>query len=398
MDTAAFRAQFPVLAHKTFLDAACVSLAPRAAVDAVTRFAAMAAECPHESATLQHIAMDDARAQARPAAARLIGAWVDEIALVESTTHGLSQIAAALPLEAGDRVLVSELEFLQVALPFVQLARERGIAIDLVPHRNGAIEVADIEARIGARTRVVSISSTQWTSGFRLDLAALSELARRRGVFLVVDAIQQLGAIPIDVRQTPVDVLVSGGHKWLNAPFGAGLLYVSREALGRLRLPLAGYLNVSPPEGGWGEYFQTPSISPVQEHRFVGDARRFEIGGTANYPGAIALAASIDTLNAVGPQRIAEHIRGLTDRLIEGLDRLGIALVSPRDPERRSGIVTFTVGDSPANIALADRLLRRAVLVSVRYTSGVGGVRVSCHAYNDESDVDRLLSELERAR
>ncbi|HYA97070.1 MAG TPA: aminotransferase class V-fold PLP-dependent enzyme [Methylomirabilota bacterium] len=391
------REEFPALRDRVFLDAACVSLASRSAVAAVETFLAMARDCPEPSATLHHIAMDDMRAAARPSVARLINAEENEIALVESTTHGLSIAAQAIPLESGDRVLLCDLEFMQVAIPWMQLA-SRGVELDCVASRNGEVSPESIAGRITPRTRVVAVSSVQWSNGFRCDLAALSRFCRERGVWLVVDATQQLGAVPIDVQQTPVDFLACGGHKWLNAPFGCGFLYIRRDAMPRLHPPLAGYLSVETPEGGWGAYFQTPSISPIRPYSFVRAARRFEVGGTANYPGAVGLAASLEIFHALGQENIAEHIFGLTDHLIAGLDALGVQIVSPRAREKRAGIVTFSLGAPEQNARLMDELLARRILVSVRYTSNIGGVRVSCHFYNRRGDVDALLNAVDEHR
>ncbi|HUK92122.1 MAG TPA: aminotransferase class V-fold PLP-dependent enzyme [Blastocatellia bacterium] len=396
MDIGQVRQQFPGLEDKVFLDAACVSLAPRVAVDEITKFLGDAAYCRERSATLHHIAMDDSVSKARTEAARLINANEDEIALVESTTHGLAVAANALPLAEGDRVIISDLEFMQVAIPWVQKGEQCGVKIDVVPNHNGEVRINDIERAIGPKTRLVAISSVQWTNGYRVDLQSLSTLCRDRGIWLVVDAIQQLGAMPIDVRKTPVDFLVCGGHKWLNSPFGTGLMYVNGAQSLRsiLKPPIAGYLSVEEPEGGWGGYFQNPATTPVTKYAFTSSARRYELGGTTNYPGAIGLAASLGLINQLGPDRIAEHIFDLTERLVRGLATLGFELVTPLDPKNRSGIVTFSAGDQHENVKLMDRLLDRGILVSVRYTSGVGGIRVACHFYNSNQDVDALLNSL----
>jgi selenocysteine lyase/cysteine desulfurase len=398
MDFDTIRDQFPALEEKVFLDAACASLAPRAAVEAIQEFLEMTLLCPSRSSTLHHIAMDEMRARSRPEIARLINAGEDEIALLESTTHGLSVAANSLPLGRGDRVLLCDLEFMQVAVPWCQKRKEAGIEIDVVPHRGGEVRIEDIAERIGERTRVVSISSVQWSNGYRSDLGALGALCRDRGVWLVVDAIQQLGAMPIDVKETPVDMLACGGHKWLNAPFGAGFLYVRRDLLAELRPPLAGYLSLEEPDGGWGNYFQTPSISPVRDYRFVQGARRYEVGGTSNYPGAVGLAASVRLINELGVSRIRDRIYDLTDHLIAGLREIGVEIVTPLDRNNRSGIVTFNAGGVKENLDLMERLQDRQVLVSVRYTSHVGGVRVSCHFYNSIEDIDRLLDVVDERR
>jgi cysteine desulfurase / selenocysteine lyase len=391
------RQHFPGLFDKTFLDAACVSLAPRPAVEAIEKFLDLAMICPLESSTHHHIFMDETRAAARPACAALIGARDDEIALVESTTHGLSLAADAIPLQAGDRVLLSDLEFLQVAVPWTQKKKD-GIEIDVVPNHKGEVRAEDFADRITPRTRVITISTVQWTNGYRLDLAAFSRLCRERSIWLVVDAIQQLGALPLNVQQTPVDILACGGHKWLNSPFGCGFLYINRESQARLRPPTAGYLDIEDPAGGWGEYFQTPAITPVQDYRYVQTARRFETGGTANYPGAVGLAASLKLIQELGQERIEAHVHGLTESLLKGLDAHGLEVVTPPAPQNRSGIITFSVGTAEQNVALMTRLQERKILVSVRYTSGVGGIRVSCHFYNSLEDVECLLNTVGELR
>jgi selenocysteine lyase/cysteine desulfurase len=390
------RTYFPGLADKVFLDAACVSLASKPATDAIQRFLDLALLCPLDSSTHHHIFMDEMRSAARPAAARLINAQDDEIALVESTTHGLTIAADALPLGKGDRVLMSDLEFMEVAIPWVQKKKD-GIEIDVVPNHNGEARAEDFAVHITPRTKVIAISAVQWTNGYRCDLNAFSKLCRDRGIWLVVDAIQQLGAVPIDVKKTPVDILACGGHKWLNSPFGCGFLYINRDLLPRLNPTVAGYLSVETPAGGWGEYFQTPSIKPVKDYAFTATARRYEGGGTANYPGAVGLHASLELIEQLGQQNISEHIFDLTDHLFAGLDKLPVTITTPHSRHNRAGIVTLSVGSPEQNVKVMQALQEKRILVSVRYTSHVGGIRVSCHFYNSSEDIDRLLVAVKQA-
>jgi selenocysteine lyase/cysteine desulfurase len=385
------REHFPVLAQKTFLDAACASLAPKASADAIAAFLRDVQECPARSSTAFHVALDAARDAARPEAAALIGAAADDIALVENTSHALATAARAVPLVPGDNILVPDLEYLQVPLAWRQGALAHEPEIRLVPHANGTLPVDRVAAAGDARTRAVVMCSVQWSNGYRADLEAIGGLCRERGWLFVVDAIQQLGAFRLDVGRVPADILVCGGHKWLNAPFGCGFMYVRRASRERLRPPVAGYLAVNPPEGGWAEYFRTPTITPLQPFTLTGEARVYETGGTGNYPGAAGLAASLRLLNAVGAGPIEQHIVALTDRLLDGLRRVPVTVVTPPDRACRSGIVTFSLGSVPREAALIEHLLDHRVMVSHRYTSGVGGVRVSCHVYNNADDVDRLL-------
>jgi selenocysteine lyase/cysteine desulfurase len=189
-----------------------------------------------------------------------------------------------------------------------------------------------------------------------------------------------------------VDALAVGAHKWLCSPFGTGFLYVRRETLERLEPTLPGYMSLATPPGGWDAYLSDPESRPGGPLAFVTDARKLEVGGTAPYVGAVALAAAIRTLTGLGLEAVRRRVDGLVERLLTGLDALGAEVTSPRAPEHRAAIVTFRTGRGIA----ADRALYRAPLeagvsVSLRFTSGVGGIRVSPWLYNDESDVDRVL-------
>jgi cysteine desulfurase/selenocysteine lyase len=390
------REEFPALEHKTFFDSAGVGIAPRAAIDAIREFLDQVLLAPVRSMTDHHLAIDAARELARPETARLISASEDEIALIESTTHGLSIAARAVPLQPGDNIVTNDLEFVEVPLAWRQ--PQTGISPEIRIARNvrGELPVSAFDQVIDSRTRAVVISSVQWSNGYRCDLEDIGNLCRSRGTLLIVDAIQQLGAFPLRVDKLPVDIVVCGGHKWLNAPFGAGFMYIRRGIWDRLRAPVAGYLAAEAPFGGWGNYFETPSISPMQPLEFFSNARRYENGGTANYPGGIGLAAALKLINELGPDTIETRIRSVTDHLLAGLKALRVSIVTPEAAISRSGIVVLGFPGMPAkDIELKEYLLDRKILVAVRYTSNVGGVRVSCHFYNTLQDVDRLLNAVE---
>lgn len=395
MNIDAVRSLFPGTRDRTFLDAACVSLLPTPAEEALRRLGQEMLACSARDASAHHIALDRSADQPRREAARLIGARPDDIALIECTTQGLEIIAAAVPLGPSDKVLVGATEFMGLAVPWIPRQQTQGFHLEVVPHRDGRLCVDDFARAIDAHTRMILLSSVQWNNGYRADLAAFSALARERGVVLVVDAIQQLGAIALDVSQTPVDFLVSGGHKWLNAPVGRGFLYVHPRQVERVTPPAWGYLNIAEPPEGWAEYFATPSIPAVRPYDFARTARRFEVGGTANYPGNVALGASLALINELGIAVIERHIQRLTELLIDRLRAVGATIVSPPEPEARSSIVTFTLGQGPArDAACLQRLLDRRVWVSQRYTAGVGGLRVSIHFFNNEDDLRQLVEAL----
>jgi selenocysteine lyase/cysteine desulfurase len=395
MNVSAARAFFPGTRERVFLDAACLSLMPVQADEALRRLGQELLTCPARDASAHHIALDQSADRPRREAARLIGARAEDIALVESTTQGLQAVAAAVPLRRGDNVLIGDTEFMGLAVPWVPRQDADELGLQVVPNRGGRLLVEDFARAVDTNTRMILLSSVQWNNGFRADLAAFSTLARERNLILVVDAIQQLGATGLDVGSTPVDFLVCGGHKWLNAPVGRGFLYVHPRLVERLRPPGWGYLNVAEPPQGWAEYFATPDIPAVRAYDFTPTARRFEIGGTANYPGNVALGASLALTNELGLAGIEAHILNLTDLLIDRLRAAGAMLVSPEERAARSGIVTFTLGQGPArDSACLNRLLDRRILISQRYTAGVGGLRVSVHFFNNEDDVRQLAEAL----
>ncbi len=387
------REQFPGTKDKTFLDAACVSLAPLAATEAIKEFLDLALSCPAESSSAHHLKMDEMRRACGLEAARLFRVDPEEIALVESTTHGLNIAATSFALPPASTVLIPDLEFLQVAIPWA-CQRDRGVRLKAVPNRSGRVTVEDFAAAWDSTVRAVVTSSVEWSNGYRLDLEGLGKLCRERGALFIVDAIQQVGAVDIDLRGSNVDIMVAGGHKWLNAPFGTGVLYVRRELLDTPTV-FHGYLNLTTPEGGWPLYFGTPDISPIRDYQFTRTAQRFEIGGTANYPGAVGLAASLRLVNGIGIDRVTAHVLDLTDYALEALSAAGAVPITVPERSARSGIVTFRFySDLEEERRLLDFLHEHRVYVAMRFTSGVGGIRVSCHYYNQPEDIDRLVEVL----
>ena len=391
INLATIRAYFPGTNERVFLDAASVGLMPTQAEDALKQLAHDLVHVPSPNTGAHHRAIAQSAGAARREIARLINARSADVALVESTTHGLELLAAAIPLQHGDKILVGATEYLGLAVPWLPKRETDGLIVEVIPARDGRLLVEDYAAAINARTRLILLSSVQWNNGFRCDLAAFSELARSRKVLLLVDTIQQLGAITLDVQRTPVDFVVNGGHKWLNAPAGRGFLYVNPGVVDRLRPPPRGYLNIETPAEGWGEYFATPTIPSVRDYAFVKGARAFEVGGFSNNPGNVVLAATVALLNEVGPGVIEAHVVGLTDLLMEQLHQAGATVVTPAERASRSGIVTFTLGEGAARDRdLLSRLWEQRIILSQRYTAGVGGLRASVHLFNNEDDVNRL--------
>ena len=251
VDFEAIRKQeWPVLEQMVFLDAACVSFAPQRTVRAVKAFADMTATQEEENSSAHHIAMDSLRGKAYDEAAKLLNADPDEIALVESTSHGLNIAARGIELADGDNIITTNLEFIQVALPWCVMRREKKIEIRVCKTKDNRFTVDDFAALADERTRIIVMSTLEWCNGWASDMKAIGDFCQEKGIFLVVDAVQQLGVTKIDTKQCHFDLLVAGGHKWLNSPYGTGVLYVNKNSLSKIKQSYAGYLNTTVPEGG----------------------------------------------------------------------------------------------------------------------------------------------------
>jgi cysteine desulfurase/selenocysteine lyase len=392
------RALFPGLHNKVFLDAAAVSLMPIPAREGIEAFLDLAESGDAPDASRLHLAMDNLRHEALAEAAKLLNTPQSNIALIESTSHGLNIAANAIPVSRGDNVLIADTEYLQVPIPWAAKQDSQGVEITPVrSHDEGVLTPEDFERAMNARTKVVCVSSVQWCSGYRVDIRSLGEICRTRGIWLVVDAVQEMGAMEIDLSEQYADFVIAGGHKWLNAPFGCGIMFIADRALAELEPASHGYIALEEPEGGWGTYFQTPEITPYREFTFPRVAKTFEIAGTSNYPGAVGLGKSLKLLNTVGIQNAEGHIRKLTDLLHDELENVGARLVSKRDPAHRSGITSFRRYDDPADdLALLNKILNDRIMISIRYTSNVGGLRVSTHYFNNEDDILQLADAVRR--
>ena len=308
--------------------------------------------------------------------ARLLGAAPDEIAFVKNTTQGLIIAAESIPWREGDNVVTSAIEFPANVYPWLALER-RGVETRFVGAREGRVQIDDLAAAMDSRTRVLTLSWVQFTSGYRSDLGQLSALCRDNNSYLVVDAIQGLGALELDLSRYAVDFLCADGHKWLLSVEGCGVLYVRRQILDDLVPCNVGWLSV---EGAHDFLDYHLKLRP--------DAARFE-EGSHNVAGIHALGASAGLLLEAGPARVEQEIIELTDYLVEESERIGCTVTSPREEGGKSGIVAFK-HPSLESAELADRLRERNIVCVER----AGAVRFSPHFYNDREEVDRALAEI----
>jgi selenocysteine lyase/cysteine desulfurase len=307
------------------------------------------------------------RQGAREKIARFIGADPEEVAFVHSTSEAMNLAADLLQKEGG--VLANTLEFPSSTVPWLH----RGIPVRFLEPRDGVVSVDSIKEAMDAQTKILVSSFVQYGNGFRQDLEALG--AAKSDRYLVVNATQGFGALPIDVRRWKADFLCAASYKWFLAGYGGGIFYVNKKWLAKFK----------PSSAGWR--------SRVKEENFDNRdtvlspaASRAELG-SPGFPVIFAMGAAVDYLQKIGIEAIEERILELTDYAIERLTGLGLAISSPRERKYRSGIVVFKTAD-PGRVASA--LIKKGIFVSPRGE----GVRVAPHFYNNFGDIDRLVKEL----
>lgn len=364
--------EFPQDPAMLYLNHAAVAPWPARSRDAVIRFAEEntrngARHYPQWLVTEQRL---------REQLKALIGAAsADDIALLKNTSEGLSVIAGGLTWQPGDRILISDQEFPSNRIPWQALATN-GVEVCAVSLDGDDPEGALIAA-MDEQVRLLAISAVQFASGLRLDMARLGAACAARGILFCVDAIQAIGAIPVDVQQWQADFVVADGHKWMLGPEGLALFWC-RPAL-RQTLTLHQF--------GWHMVEQAGDYDR-QDWQPAASARRFECG-SPNMLSAYALSASLSLLLEVGMDQVSAQLAQRVSQLHDGLQQRGMQLISPEQPQRRAGIVTFR---SPAedNRTLFRRLTDAGVVCAPRG----GGVRLSPHFYTRDSVIDRMLALL----
>ncbi|MFL5560007.1 MAG: aminotransferase class V-fold PLP-dependent enzyme [Gemmatimonadaceae bacterium] len=319
-------------------------------------------------------------ARTRALAAAAIGADASEIAILTNTTYGINIAAQTFRWEPGDVVVVHDREFPANIYPWLALEK-RGVVVRRIPP-DGLLpdEDAFVAAIAGPRVKVASISWVGFSTGYKADLHRIGEACRARGVRLVVDAIQGLGADFLSVRDCHIDVLACGGQKWLMSPWGSGFAYVRQELVRAL----------DPSPVGWMAVRGSDDFTRMIDYDLTWreDARRFEVI-TLPFQDIAGLEASLTLLQQLGHDAVAARVASLAGEIVHWASaRRDITLVTPRDSARRAGIVSLITADSARSSA---RLHDAGVDHSLRE----GAIRLSPHVYNTSAEIERALTILD---
>ena len=371
--------EFPVLRHWDFFNHAGASPLPRVVAEAMRKYVAETETTAYLTGN-RYGELDVIRG----IAAKLINADSgDEIALLKNTAEGLSIVAQSIDWQPGDRIVTAAGEYPANIYPWMEQQRH-GAQLVIVPE----VEADDgtrhvplehiLRAAGHARTRVVTLSHVEFATGQRHDIEAIGAFCRAYGKIFVVDAIQSLGALPVDVQTMHVDYLASGGQKWMLAPEGAAIFYCRRELLEGTRPLVVGAVSVVK-HLDYSNY----------DYTLASTGRRFE-SGTYNIAGFRALRAAMELLGGLGADAISQRIKTITDRLIDGVRRKGYGVASSRGGEQWSGIVSFASPTHDHESVVRTFRKEHKTELMVRG----GRIRCAPHFYNTEEQIDRLVERL----
>jgi len=363
-----YRDEFPVTQNLTYLNHAAVAPLPRRSATAMQGLA----EDALQFGSLHYDHWLDAYEGVRVAAARLIGASRSEIALIKNTSEGISTVALGLDWHPGDRIVAFREEFPANYYPWQRLESHR-CSVDW-------LSVQDPLERIEnacAGAKLLSISFVQYLSGFRADLNAIGEICKRHNCFFFVDAIQGLGAFPLDVEASHIDALAADGHKWLLGPEGCGILYVRKSRQDSIFPEEFGWTTVA----GYNDYAS-------RDMTLRQDAGRYECG-TLNTIGCYGLRASIELLLEAGIQRIAPAVQALADQLAAGALNKGYQILGDRTRENGAGIIAIQKPGIDSRKVVHD-LKQQGIIAAPRQ----GWVRLSPHFYVSPEEIDRVIEAL----
>lgn len=363
-----YRPEFPVTERLVYLNHAAVSPLPKRVAEAMKQLADDACEF----GSIHYEAWLAAYEGVRVATALLVGASRDEIAIVKNTSEGICTVAGGLDWKPGDRVVAFEEEFPANRNPWKRL-EARGVLVEWLSVTDPLDRVAD--ACRGAK--LLAVSFVQYLSGYRADLKALGEICRRNGCFFFVDAIQGLGALPLNVEEARIDALAADGHKWLLGPEGCGVLYVRREWQDR----------IDPIEFGWTNTANYADYSSL-DLTLRADAGRYECG-TLNTIGCYGLRAALELILEADPVRIGPLIVARADEIAAGAVSKGYEILGERHPETASGIVSIR------HPSLDARMVVRALKdKGISAAPRNGWVRFSPHFYISPADIAKVVEAL----
>ena len=367
---------FPGLDGKIWLNCAHQGPLPAVAAEAARR----AIEWKEQPWELTTERFSGVPARLRETLGRLLRVPGEDVVLGNSASFGLHLLANGLPFRSGDEVLVMDGDFPSNLLPWEGRA---GVTVRRLQPAADVLTADEVQRGLTPASRAVCLSWVHSFSGRVADLRAIAWICRERGVWLLVNGSQAVGARPFDPESLPVDALVGVGFKWLCGPYGTGYCWIRPELRERMAYNQRYWLSLQTAEAlerGRGE------LAPPADW----GARRYDLFGTANFFNFTAWTAALDRLLAHGVETIERHDQQLVARLLARIDRDAYRVLTPEDPERRSTLVFLTHREPARNRAIFRRLAQRGIHLALR----AGALRAAPHYYNSVDQIDELCNAL----
>ena len=311
--------------------------------------------------------------------AAIVGSDESEIALTSGATQGVGVLASGLQLGPGDEVIVAADNFPANLFTWLHM-RRKGVQVSLLKNGDAPLRVDDVAGAFTPHTKILALDWVNYSTGRRIDLAEMGQLAHARDALFVVDGTQGVGALELNVHDLPVDVLAVAAYKWLLGPYGTGFVYVRDEVLNRLDLKVVNWQSVD----GADDF----DSLPVDDIQLAAAAKIFDVPETANFLNLSGMEASLEFVRGVGARAVTGHCMNLLDHAAEGLQERGYALSNDDRAQQPSPLLCFRCQTREATDKLYEKLKAHHVEVSLRHHR----IRVSPYLYNNKEDIDRLLA------
>lgn len=360
----------------TYLNVASQSPIPKSAVKALQN-AIDWKKSPH---VLPDTAFFEIPNKIRASIAKLIAGRPEEVALTAGASAGIMAVAYGLSWKPGDEVITASGEFPLQFATWKPMEEREGIQLKVISSREKFLTADDFIAALTPRTTLVSVSLVRFDNAVLLEAAKLAAACHAQGALLLLDASQACGAVPIDVNQLGVDFMICAGYKWLLGPFGTGFFWARHELISKMR-PGPFYWMAA--EGV--DNFAALAGAPPKP---ANAARRWDAAETANFYNLAALSAGIELATRIGAETVSAHNHKLIDQLFSRLPPDRFVAASPLDHKLRGPYGCFQARSPEKTQEYYDKLRSENVIVSLRE----GRIRVSPYVYNNERDIDRLIS------
>jgi len=380
------RNDFPALHKMVFFGSASVGPLPRVAMVAMQRYSK---ELRVDFAPAAWEA--NPVADVRSLAARLINASPEEIVATTSTSAGINLLAGAIKWKRHDNIVINEREYPANVFPWLHQAQKHGLEVRIVRAHDGTSPLSEMTAAIDRKTRVLAVSHVEFATGWRNDIASLAETVHKAGGLICVDGSQSLGVLPVDVQEMGIDVLATGGHKWLCGPLGSGFAYIRKDLAADLSPATIDYADITTEAG---DAVRKALVSgkgyTMIEAPLQGNAQRFQQEGLSPIT-ANGFASSLSYMLDLGSESIEERIGEMTGYLIERLQAAKIGILSPTAPDRHAGIITVSVPYDLSKLRDVHRLEQKLQSAGIVAHPCGGGLRLSVHFFNTEEEIDLVV-------